>query len=71
MNRIGDIGFLLGIVFIFYVFRTLDFMTLYTLVPLVNQISPVLFFDFTAFDVICFFLLIGIVGKSAQIGIHT
>jgi len=74
MNRIGDIGFLIGTSLTFAVFKTLDFETLHGGIAALEGITP----SFTsligtvdALEIICFFLFIGVAGKSAQIGLHT
>lgn len=72
VNRIGDFFLSLGIAIIFYVFKTVDFSTVFALVPLQSTES----FNFVAFEVnkitfIGLMLLFGAVGKSAQLGLHT
>ena len=72
MNRIGDIGLLIGILTLFYYFRTVDFSIVFVLVPyfllmkvkLWNKTLSLLF-------IISIFLFIGSIGKSAQLGLHT
>jgi NADH-ubiquinone oxidoreductase chain 5 len=72
MNRIGDFGLSLGIMLIFYVFKSLDFTTVFTLVPFFAK-KTVLFFntEIHLLTTICLLLFIGAIGKSAQIGLHT
>jgi len=72
LNRIGDCGVILAIFTIFYVFRSVDFAVVFSTAPFYADKS-ILFFN-TQFDIItliCFFLFVGAVGKSAQIGLHT
>jgi NADH:ubiquinone oxidoreductase subunit 5 (subunit L)/multisubunit Na+/H+ antiporter MnhA subunit len=38
MNRIGDFGFLVGVLLIFYFFRTVDFATVFVLVPYFTEV---------------------------------
>jgi len=72
MNRIGDFGFICGVFFLFYLVRTVDFSTLFVLAPFFSEIKIFIYpFSFSFLDVICFFLFIGSMGKSAQIGLHT
>jgi len=72
MNRIGDFGFICGVLFIFYLFRTVDFSIIFVLVPFFIDMKIYIYpFYFSFLDVICFFLFIGSMGKSAQIGLHT
>ena len=72
VNRVGDFGFLLGILAIFYVYGSLDFNTVFSVTPQIEGKS----FEFLGFEVdiittICLLLFIGAMGKSAQIGLHT
>jgi len=72
VNRVGDFGFMLGILGVFFVFGTLDFDAVFKAVPDVAGQS----FEFLGMDVdilttICLLLFIGAMGKSAQIGLHT
>jgi len=72
VNRIGDFGFLCGVCLIFYLFRTLDFSTVFLLVPFFFENSFSIFgVNFFCLDLICFFLFLGSMGKSAQMGLHT
>jgi len=38
MNRIGDFGFLVGVLLIFYFFRTVDFATVFVLAPYFTEV---------------------------------
>jgi NADH-quinone oxidoreductase subunit L len=72
VNRIGDFGLSLGIFTIFFVFGAVDYSTVFATAH--NFISNRLVFfqfDLDALSVICFFLFVGAVGKSAQLGLHT
>jgi NADH-quinone oxidoreductase subunit L len=72
MNRIADIFFLFGIVLIFLIFKTTDFITVFALLPFVLDDSTFfLFRSYKSVDLIAFFLFVGSIGKSAQIGFHT
>jgi NADH-quinone oxidoreductase subunit L len=72
INRIGDFSLLLGILFIYFTFHSLDYSTVFVLVPFFIKKNVIIFgITFNLLNVICFFLLIGAVGKSAQIGLHT
>lgn len=72
MNRIGDFGLSLGLFATFYTFRALDFQTIFATVPyLTDQTMTFLTFEMNNLSVITFFLFLGAVGKSAQIGLHT
>ena len=75
VNRVGDFGLVLGMLAVFYVFKTLNYTTLFALVPfyaleIKGSLSLLGFnIDMLTFICICFF--IGAVGKSAQLGLHT
>jgi NADH-quinone oxidoreductase subunit L len=62
VNRIGDAGFLLAIFLIFINFKTLDYTKVFAQV---GQLSP----DMATAIALC--LLVGAVGKSAQLPLHT
>lgn len=72
MNRIGDFGLLLGILLLFYFLRTVDFSVVFTLAPyFMLKTFYILNVDYEILTFVCFFLFIGSIGKSAQIGLHT
>ena len=72
INRIGDFGVILGIVLLFFVFQSVDFEIVFSLVPFFEE-QNILFMglSFNTLEILSFFLFIGSVGKSAQIGLHT
>ncbi len=56
----------------FLVFNTLDYLTIFELIHFFNNKSYYLLsYNFYIIDIICFFLFLGSIGKSAQIGLHT
>lgn len=65
MNRIGDIGFLLGLGGFVTFFKTVDLEVLMSLCDLDFVKNDQKFFF------IAIFFFIGVMGKSAQIGLHT
>ena len=65
MNRIGDLGFLVGIFIIGYVFHTLDYTTIQTML---SNNWPV---DAAWLGIAALCLFIGACGKSAQIPLYT
>jgi proton-translocating NADH-quinone oxidoreductase chain L len=75
VNRVGDFGLVLGVLGIFYLFKTVNYSTLFALVPYtadnVDLSFNILGFNFNILTFICVFLFIGSVGKSAQVGLHT
>ena len=72
MNRISDLAFTFGIIFLFSTFYTFDFSILFALSPyLKDQTISVWGLTLSRLDMICALLFFGAVGKSAQIGLHT
>ena len=72
VNRVGDFGLALGIFLIFYLFGTVNYSEVFQQIPQIAE-KEVLFLGihFKAIDLICIFLFIGAMGKSAQIFLHT
>lgn len=64
MNRIGDLGFLLGMFFLLFNFGTLD-------IQAIAGIAPGLAVNGSLVVMITMFLFIGAMGKSAQIPLYT
>jgi NADH-ubiquinone oxidoreductase chain 5 len=72
LNRVGDLGLILGILLIFSTFKSLDYSTVFSMVPLMCNTSIVfLNIKLHVLDLICFFIFVGAIGKSAQLGLHT
>jgi NADH:ubiquinone oxidoreductase subunit 5 (subunit L)/multisubunit Na+/H+ antiporter MnhA subunit len=71
LNRVGDFGFLCGVMLIFYFFRNLDFSIVFNLASYFKDSTVIIFgFNMKCLDLICFFLFLGSMGKSAQLGLH-
>ena len=71
INRFGDFGLFIAIMLIFMVFKTLDFGTIFILTPYFFLDNFYFWnYNINIIDFICFFLFVGVVGKSAQIGLH-
>jgi len=62
VNRIGDTAFAIAIFLIFKSTGSVDFSTVFLLTTKLNNLE---------INTICFFLFLGAMGKSAQIGLHT
>ena len=72
LNRIGDFGLVIGILLLFVECRAVDYATVFAVTPIfTNKVCTFLSFDFDLISTICFFLFIGAIGKSAQLGLHT
>jgi NADH-quinone oxidoreductase subunit L len=65
MNRIGDLGFLIGIFIVGSLFNTIDFATLKTAMTSAHEVDTA----WLAIAALCLF--IGACGKSAQIPLYT
>lgn len=59
VNRIGDVGIVLAIVICYAEFKSVKFGVIFNMAEN-GQV-----------DVICLMLLLGAVGKSAQLGLHS
>ncbi|HYQ71876.1 MAG TPA: NADH-quinone oxidoreductase subunit L [Gammaproteobacteria bacterium] len=72
VNRVGDFGFLLGIAAIYTTFNSLDYATVFDLAPALQDVTFEIFPDvpWSLMTVICIFLFIGAMGKSAQVPLH-
>ena len=63
MTRVGDVGLMLGVIYLLFEMGTLDIVTINTLGP--GRIPT------DILEVICALIFLGIVGKSAQFPLHT
>lgn len=72
INRLGDFFLLLAIFTILFICDSLDFDVVFSLVTLMKEYSIIMgSFNMSIVDIICIFLFLGAVGKSAQLGLHT
>ena len=72
INRIGDFGLVIGILLIFVNYKTLDYATVFALTPLLKEkTANFLNLNLNLLTLIGVFLFIGVIGKSAQLGLHT
>ncbi|MCR4301878.1 MAG: NADH-quinone oxidoreductase subunit L [Sulfuricaulis sp.] len=72
VNRVGDLGFLLGIAAIYMTFGTLDYAAVFAIAPqMAAKTIPVLpGVDWNMMTLICILLFVGAMGKSAQVPLH-
>ena len=72
VNRVGDFGLAIGIFLIFYHFGTIKFAETFQLASQFSD-KKIFFFGFenNLITLICLFLFIGAMGKSAQFLLHT
>ena len=72
VNRVGDFGLAIGIFLIFFYFGTINFKEVFDLAPQFLEKNIVfLGFESSLITLICLFLFIGAMGKSAQFLLHT
>ncbi len=72
INRIGDFSLIIGILIMFVYFKSVDYATVASLTPFFKtQTVNFLNMDLNLLTLICVFLFLGAVGKSAQLGLHT
>lgn len=62
VNRVGDMFLSIGFFAMFFVFGNLDYSTIFSLAPFINE---------TIITIIGLLLLFAAMGKSAQLGLHT
>ena len=72
VNRVGDLGFLLGIAAVLLVFGTLDYAKVFAAAPEKEGLAMSILdaAEWSAMTVICLLLFIGAMGKSAQVPLH-
>lgn len=73
VNRVGDFSLLLALFSIYFICNSLDYDVVFSLAPYISNYVIVFndFIEISAIDLICFFLFLGAMGKSAQLGLHT
>jgi NADH-quinone oxidoreductase subunit L len=72
VNRVGDFGFMLGILGVWVVFKTLDFDAVFAAAP--SFVGKTFLFGDWQVDILttlCLLLFVGAMGKSAQFLLHT
>jgi NADH-ubiquinone oxidoreductase chain 5 len=62
MNRVGDFGLSIAFFAIFALFGSLNYSTIFSLVPYMNG---------TAITIISLLIFMGAMAKSAQLGLHS
>lgn len=72
VNRVGDFGFILGIAAVFDYFGSIDYATVFAIAPSLSNATISLWpgVQWSLMSVVCIFLFIGAMGKSAQIPLH-
>ena len=73
VNRFGDFGIYFALLIMFFYFKSFDFGVVFSLTPYLasNVYLDFLNLTFNSIDFLVFFLFLGAIGKSAQLGLHT
>ncbi|TIX49996.1 NADH-quinone oxidoreductase subunit L [Alteraurantiacibacter aquimixticola] len=73
VNRVGDLGFMLGIFGTFLVFQTTSIPEILAAAPAMQGASHITFLGMRldTMTILCLLLFVGAMGKSAQLGLHT
>lgn len=72
VNRVGDFFLLLAMILIYLNFGSLNYDVVFSSVySILDSITHIAIFQINTIDLICLFLFLGAMGKSAQIGLHT
>ena len=73
VNRVGDFGFAVGILAVWYYFGTVEYSKVFAAVPALVDSGASLSFlswDVSAITFICLALFVGAMGKSGQVPLH-
>nr|YP_009004134.1 NADH dehydrogenase subunit 5 [Tsukubamonas globosa]BAO51976.1 NADH dehydrogenase subunit 5 [Tsukubamonas globosa] len=72
MNRIGDLGLCIGLFLLFLITGSLDFASIFPVAYYWSDLTVnFLGIDANVYSAICLFFCLGVMGKSAQLGLHT
>jgi NADH-quinone oxidoreductase subunit L len=72
VNRVGDLGFMMGIFGTYLVFNTISIPDILAAAPsMAGSTIGFLGHRFDTMTVLCLLLFVGAMGKSAQLGLHT
>uniref|UniRef100_A0A4D6BM09 NADH-ubiquinone oxidoreductase chain 5 n=1 Tax=Balbiania investiens TaxID=111861 RepID=A0A4D6BM09_9FLOR len=70
-NKVGDFGLTLGILILFFIFQSVDYLTLFGCAPLMSSYYVTLYnIKIHGLTLASIFLFVGAMGKSAQLGLH-
>ncbi len=76
VNRVGDFGFMLGILMVFVMFGSLAYLPVFEAAPSMANATVNLLgtvggnWEVSAMTLICLLLFVGAIGKSAQVPLH-
>lgn len=70
-NRVADMFMLLGLFSVYILFESFDYSIIFAIAPLVKNLTITIgFYNASLLDLLCLFLFLGAMGKSAQFGFH-
>lgn len=61
VNKVGDVFFIIGLIYLIYIYKSLNYSLIFSLVPYINT-------DINTIIILCFILAAS--AKSAQLGLH-
>ncbi|MDX8382513.1 MAG: NADH-quinone oxidoreductase subunit L, partial [Ghiorsea sp.] len=73
VNRVGDFGFAIGILAVWYYFGTVDYREVFAAVPALVESASTMHFlgwEMDTITFICLALFVGAMGKSGQVPLH-
>lgn len=71
LNRVGDVGLALGVIILFYIFKTTNYQVIFASASIgLDNLIIVGPFSFNLLDAATILLFIGAMGKSGQFGLH-
>ena len=71
VNKISDSILILAILTIFYNIKTVEYYNIFSIIIIFNKINFIIFnYQLNIINIICILILIGAMGKSAQIFLH-
>lgn len=72
VNRVGDLGVILGMILIYYLYSSVEFGIMFSLTPYLKEWNiPLGVCEVNGLYLVGVLLFVGVMGKSAQIGLHT
>jgi proton-translocating NADH-quinone oxidoreductase chain L len=70
LNRVGDVGLALGVISLFYAFKTTNYQVIFASAGNISELLTIGSFSVNLLDIACILLFIGAMGKSGQFGLH-
>lgn len=72
VNRVGDMGLILGIFVVLFNFGSVEYSEVFSKADIFsNDVISFMGYEFHMITIACILIFIGCMGKSAQIGLHT